>query len=204
VKYIILLIAILGLTLSYTLVSAQDSGSLPPCRFYGTVRIDDAFVPDGTVITAIVQGNVHTTTTPSIYGNSTYAIVLSPPEGTIYPDGASVTFIIGNYYAFETGTWETGLNISLSLTASTTLSPTITPVSTPTPIPTPTMTPPTPTPPIIPTSASTLTPTPAPPGTQINTGRLVGLIIFGIVAILLMAVLIFLVWRFFLRREKQP
>ncbi|MBM3157184.1 MAG: hypothetical protein FJ004_07840 [Chloroflexi bacterium] len=202
-RYIILLIAILCLALSPTLVSAQESGSLPPCRFYGAVRIDSAYVADGTVITAIVQGNTYTTTTPSIYGDSTYAIVIIPPEGTVYSDGASVTFIIGNYYAFETGIWETGLNIPLNLTASTTLSPTITP--SPTPLPAPTLTPvPTQTPSAEITSTPTIPPTPAPPVTQINKGRLTGVIIFGIIAILLLAILIYLVWRLFLRREKQP
>lgn len=199
-RSLILLLAILLLTLSPAIVSAQ--GSLPPCRFYGTVHLDGVPVPDGTVVTAIVQGDTHTTKTPAVYGDSTYAIVLIPPEGTIYTDGASVTFIIGNYYAFETGTWETGLNIPLNLTASTTFSPTVTPSPTPSPTPMPTIIPPpTPTPAITPTPVPT--PTPAPPKAQLSTGRVIGLVIFGIVNLLLIGVLVYLLWRFFLRGKKQ-
>lgn len=50
-------------------------GAQPPCRFYGTVQVDGYDVPDGTVITAIIEGVPYSTTTPeAAYGPSTYAL----------------------------------------------------------------------------------------------------------------------------------
>ena len=90
----------------------------PPCRFYGTVQVDSAGVPDGTVITGIVEGDEHTTTTPAVYGPSTYALIVTPPEGTSYED-AAVIFMIDDLVAEQTGIWVTGGNIMLNLSAVT-------------------------------------------------------------------------------------
>jgi hypothetical protein len=84
------------------------------------VRLNGVVVPDGTVIRAIVEGYVYTTTTPTTaYGTSTYAIIIPKPVGMSY-DGKSVTFLIGDYLAAESSTWEDGGNKLLNLTASST------------------------------------------------------------------------------------
>ena len=57
-------LAAIALLLLPTVASMQ--AVQPPCRFYGTVRVGGASVPDGTVITAIIEGDVHTTVTPAV------------------------------------------------------------------------------------------------------------------------------------------
>ena len=181
--------------LLYPIIALAQGPALPR-RFHGTVQLDNATVPDDTIITAIIEGDTYTTSTPSVYGNSTYAITIVPPGNVTYIDGTPVTFLIGSYQAKETGTWETGLNLVLNLTASSTV--TSTPSPTPSGTPTPTITPPPTTTPS-PTPSPTLTPTPAPK-TPLNIGRIIGLTIFGIFDILLIGALVYLVWRFFIRR----
>lgn len=194
------LILISAVTFLLYPIIALAQGPALPCRFHGTVQLDNATVPDDTIITAIIEGDTYTTLTPSIYGNSTYAITIVPPQGTIYSDGTPITFKISDHLTTETGTWETGLNLVLNLTASSTATPipppmtsetptfTITPMPTTTPSSTPG-----------PTLTPTLTPTPAPKA-PLNVGRIIGLTIFGILDILLIVALAYLVWRFFIRR----
>lgn len=93
-------------------------GTEPPCRFHGTVKLNGANVAGGTIIKAIIDGDEYTTTTPAVYGPSTYAIKIVPAVG--YAEGTAITFMIGAYTATQTGSWETGGNIELNLTASTT------------------------------------------------------------------------------------
>jgi len=95
-------------------------GANPPCRFHGTVKLNGANVADGTVITAIISGDEFTTTTPAVYGTSTYAIKIVPAQSASYSEGAIISFKIGNYTASQTGAWETGGNVELNLTASST------------------------------------------------------------------------------------
>jgi hypothetical protein len=90
----------------------------PPCRFHGTVRLNGAKVPDGTIITAIVEGDEYTTETPAVYGPSTYAIKIVPPSDAPYGQGATIQFRVGDYAATQTGAWATGGNIELDLSAS--------------------------------------------------------------------------------------
>ena len=191
---VLILISVVILLLYPIIASAQ--GPALPCRFHGTVQLDNATVPDDTIITAIIGADTYTTSTPSVYGNSTYAITIVPPGNVTYTDGTPVTFLIGDHYAMEMGTWETGLNLVLNLTASSTAAPTPSPM--PSETPTPTITPlPTTTP--SPTPGPMPTPTPAPRA-SLSVRQIVGLTIFGILGILLLGVLVYLIWRFFIRR----
>jgi len=87
-----------------------------PCKFYGTVQEDGANVDDGTIISAIIDGaEVATTTTPAAgYGASSYAIIITQPEGKSF-EGKTVTFKIGAGSAEQTGIWEKGGNVKLDL-----------------------------------------------------------------------------------------
>jgi len=193
IKVLILISAVI-LLLYPIIVLAQ--GPALPCRFHGTVQLDNATVPDDTIITAIIEGDTYTTSTPSVYGNSTYAITIVPPGNVTYMDGTPVTFLIGGYYAMETGTWETGLNLVLNLTASSIAPPTPSPI--PPETPTPTLTP---LPTATPSSTPGPTPTPTPaPKASLNVGRTIGLAVFGIFDILLIGALVYLIRRFFIRR----
>ena len=182
-------------------------GAQPPCRFYGAVQVDGYDVPDGTVITAIIEGVTYSTTTPeAAYGPSTYVLKIEPSAGAFYNYGTQIYFKIDDHVAKETATWESGNNTELNLTASTAPPPTPTP--SPTPIPTPTPEP-TPTPTVAPSPMPTIAPiptlAPTPQGTtSVNLGKVVGLVIFGVVDMILIGLLIYLLWRFFVRPEEQP
>ncbi|MFC1847719.1 hypothetical protein ACFLXV_00190 [Chloroflexota bacterium] len=104
----------------------------------------------------------------------------------------------------------------MDLTISpTTPKPSYTPVPTATPVPTPTPTAsPTPEPTLIPTPVITPGPTPvvtpiptAPPhpeeSSSVNMGKIIGVALFSMVDLILIGLLIYLVWRFFLRPEGQ-
>jgi hypothetical protein len=189
------LILISALILLVYPVIALAQGPALPCRFHGTVRLDNAAVPDNTIITAIIKGDIYTTSTPSVYGNSTYAITIVPPGNVTYMDGTPVTFMIGNYTAEETGTWETGLNLLLDLTASSIAT------STPTPTPSETLTP---TLTLVPTATPSSTPSPVPtptPGASLSGRQLIGVIIFGVLGVLLLGTLGYLVWRYFVKKK---
>jgi len=98
-----------------------------PCRFHGTVQVDGADVPDGTVITTTVQGDTYTstysTTTPADFGSSTYALEIWD-FSTCHAEGAPIAFMIGDRAADQTATWIAGGDIELNLSASTTAIPT--------------------------------------------------------------------------------
>ena len=113
--FLVILLASMHLLLSGIALSEGT----PSCSFAGSVEFNGADVADGTVITAIVQGDEYTTTTPTGYGASTYTIVIQMLSGKHYPEGAEVAFEINGYAAAQTGTWQPGQNIRLDLTAST-------------------------------------------------------------------------------------
>lgn len=108
------------------IASAEDQ---PVCRFSGIATLDGANVPDGTIITAIVEDDEYTTTTPTGYGPSTYSIAIYPPDGKSYSDGTTVSFKIDGHAADQTATLQNGQNIRRDLTASTGSTSTPTPPS---------------------------------------------------------------------------
>ncbi len=112
---VVVLLAVVALLLLPALALA-DTPPEPPCRFYGTVIVDGAAVADGTVITAMIGGDQLTTATPAEgYSTSTYAIKIG--VDTEYTEGATVTFMIGDRAAAQTGTWTKGANVEVNLTA---------------------------------------------------------------------------------------
>ena len=103
-------------TLVPTATPTQPSMTQPPCKFHGLVQIDGVNAPDGTKIEAAIEGNTYATTTPSPYGNSTYALVVSAPSGSTYTSGTAITFTVDGTPVNETGAvWEQGGNIELNL-----------------------------------------------------------------------------------------
>ncbi|MCJ7558018.1 MAG: hypothetical protein MUP90_14030 [Gammaproteobacteria bacterium] len=112
---VVVLLAVVALLL-FPALALADTPPEPPCRFYGTVIVDGAGVADGTVITAMIGGDQLTTATPAEgYSSSTYAIKIG--VDTEYTEGATVTFMIGDRAAAQTGTWAKGGNIEVNLTA---------------------------------------------------------------------------------------
>lgn len=98
--------------------TSTAAGQLP-CRFYGKVALDGADVPDGTQVSAIIEGNTYNTTTPSEYGASTYVLMVTAPAGVFYSEGTTITFVIDGYVADQPGAWVTGGNLPLDLDTST-------------------------------------------------------------------------------------
>ncbi|NQT73487.1 MAG: hypothetical protein HQ553_12095 [Chloroflexi bacterium] len=85
----------------------EPEAELQMCGFNGYVAIDDASVPDGTVISAWIDGELvgSAATTGSAY------------EMTVSGEytGKVVTFNIGSYKATQTSIWESGADIVVGL-----------------------------------------------------------------------------------------
>jgi len=93
------------------------TNQMPPCRFQGTVQLNGSNVPDGTVITVTVAGDIYSTTTIA----SKYSIDIYQLEDMSY-NGQIATFKIGSYTAAQTATWQYGLvKVNLSTTKPTTM-----------------------------------------------------------------------------------
>lgn len=147
-----------------------------PSSFYGNVKVNSANVPDGTLVQALIGGQVYAEGYTQTYqGNSVYALdVRGDDSGTATVDGGregdTIQFKIGGLLADQTAVWHTATNVNLNLTTSTS-APIVTPQATPTPVPTqtaiviepsstPVTIPPT-TPPTIPAAVGQVSATPA-------------------------------------------
>ena len=95
-----------------------DNVSGPPCRFHGTVTLNGAAAPSGTVITAIIEGYGYTTTVQTTVGSSTYSITIPKAQGVTY-EAKAVTFRVGTAAAIQTSAWTMGGNVLVNLIAST-------------------------------------------------------------------------------------
>lgn len=154
----------------------------PPLPFspYGTVKVNNANVADGTVVSAWCGGvSYRQTNTVTSSGASWYFNLDIPgddPETPGIKEGCTsnetVSFQVGNLIASQTAPWVSGSAPRLDLTAPGGNSPTPTNTPTPTGSPTVTRTPTvTPTPTHTPTRTPTATSTPT---TQPGTGQISG------------------------------
>jgi hypothetical protein len=89
----------------------------PPCRFHGTVLLNGAAAPAGTVVTAIVDGYGYTATVLISGSTSTYVILIPVAQGISYT-GKAVTFMVGNAMAIQVSAWTLGGNVLVDLTAT--------------------------------------------------------------------------------------
>jgi hypothetical protein len=189
-------------------VPAEAAAQEVPCRFYGTVQVDGAYVPDGTVIIVHIEGAGQWTTESFTYeGASVYRLDI-PPDDPATPqkdggvDGDSVNFRIrfaaSDLPATPASTWQEAAALEVNLEATSTGTPTPAPSPTPTPeltptpvIPTPTITPsPTPTPELTPTPM--LPPAPGEGSSGLAPGAWAGI---GIGVVLVLAFAIWMVIR---------
>ena len=112
-----------------------------PSSFYGTVRVNNANVPDGTIIQGLIGGQVYAEGFTQTYqGGSVYALdVRGDNTDTPTQDGGregdTIQFKIGGVLTDQTGVWHAGTNVNLNLTASSS-APIIAPQTTPLPVPT--------------------------------------------------------------------
>jgi hypothetical protein len=141
-KILSAVIVLFALFIHTTAVQAVPS---LPSSFYGTVKFNDANVPDGTLVEALINDQVIARGYTQTYqGESVYSLdVRGDDTDTTVQDGGKqgdlIYFTIGGLKADQTGTWSGGTNVSLNLTlvsSSSLNSPQLTPtaISTQTPI----------------------------------------------------------------------
>jgi len=97
-----------------------------PSSFYGTVKVDGANVPDGTTVSAWINGQVYAEGNTQTYEGESFYAMNVPGDDPTTPDiieggveGDSVVFYIGDLEADQTGTWHSGTNQRLDLVAAT-------------------------------------------------------------------------------------
>jgi len=112
-----------------------------PSSFYGEVRVNDVYVPDGTVVRAVIDGQVCAEGYTQTYQGASVFTLDIPGDDTATTtldggrDGDKVQFEIGGVLADQTGVWHSGTSIRLDLTASA-AGILDTPQATPSPVPT--------------------------------------------------------------------
>ncbi|MBA7681366.1 hypothetical protein ES703_89704 [subsurface metagenome] len=121
-----------SVSLTISMEGYEPGGSTePPCRFYGTVQVDGAYVPDGTPITATVDGAGTWTTVNFTYTGSPAESVyvldvpgddpLTPEkDGGVEGDAVTFTIIHGSTdLAAGSGIWHKGIPQEVNLHATT-------------------------------------------------------------------------------------
>ena len=103
-----------------------DALAIPamPASYYGVVRVNNANLPDGTLVEALINGVVYASTQTMTYeGNSVYSLdipgddpITSKVDGGV--DGDAVQFRIGGILADQTAVWRSSTNVELNLTAT--------------------------------------------------------------------------------------
>jgi hypothetical protein len=109
----------LGLLLLLFLPAVALADGPSSCTYLGSVKLDNAEVADGALITAVIAGDEYHTHTSSEYGYSTYSLTISAIDGTNYPDGTKVTFQINGHPTGQTAVYKAGAKVRLDLAAST-------------------------------------------------------------------------------------
>lgn len=120
---------LIPLTLAVVLLLLTFSPALAvpplPSSFYGTVKMDGVNVPDGTTVTAWINGVQYaSTTTTTIGSDSVYAMDVPGDDPATVPieggtAGATIVFHIGALTAAETGTWAEGTNVQRNISWTT-------------------------------------------------------------------------------------
>jgi hypothetical protein len=126
-----------------SLLAARPVLAFPslPSSFYGTVKINGADVPDGTLVQALINGKViNEIQTQTYQGDSFYSLDVPGDDPDTLDveggqDGDTIEFMIGGIVVDQAGTWKSGTIVALNISASSaaTLIP---PLATFTPIPT--------------------------------------------------------------------
>jgi PKD repeat protein len=113
------------ISIAVTLLGAGSAPPILPSSFYGTVMVNSTYVPDGTAISAWIDGIQYAgTSTFTFEGKSVYTIEIpadNPSTGGKDggEEGDIIDFKIGSEDADLSGTWHTGTNVELNLAAST-------------------------------------------------------------------------------------
>jgi hypothetical protein len=174
------LIAIIGMLIPWFFSINSPVHAIPPMpsSMYGTVKLNNANVPDGTLVEGFINNLVFAQSYTQTYnGNSVYTLDIPGDDAATAvidggKEGEEISFRIGGVMANEKGVWHSATNVELNLTA-TAETPIDTPIPKRTAVPTqtaivvyPTYTK---TPTVIPSKTMTVTINPSTaPSTQIT------------------------------------
>lgn len=120
-RVVAVLMALLSLSSIFAGVATVFAQALPPNRFYGTVTINGALQPEGTVVEAYVGTTLCGAGTIANHNGSDVYLVDVLGSGAkqgCASDGDTVTFRVAGLNAKETGTYQTGVPTRLDLTAT--------------------------------------------------------------------------------------
>ena len=123
VKRIISMVLVVNLL---GLLVTNRSWAIPPLpsSFYGTVKVNSQKVPDGTIVRALIGGQIFAETLTQTYqGESVYALDIPGDDlATTQKDGGreneTIQFEVGGAQAGQAGKWKSGTNVNLNLTAA--------------------------------------------------------------------------------------
>lgn len=121
----------------------SSAGAVPPfpSSFYGSLKLNNANVADGTLVQAVINGSVVAFTKSLTYqGDSVYALDIpgdDPATSAIEggKEGDPIQFKIGGIPAAQSGVWHSAVNVKLDLAAASSNTP-LPPQPTSTPLPT--------------------------------------------------------------------
>ena len=97
-----------------------------PSSFYGTVQVNGQDTPDGTLVRALIDGQMFASgATQTFEGKSVYFLDIPGDDtGTDLKDGGldqeTIQFEVGGALADQEGTWISGTNVALNLTVTMT------------------------------------------------------------------------------------
>ncbi len=105
--------------------ATRSSGPPPmPASFYGTVTVDEADAPEGTQVSAWIDGVMYAETHTFLFeGKAVYALDV-PADDSATPEveggrpGDTIVFYVSELQADQTGPWQGGTNTELNLSAS--------------------------------------------------------------------------------------
>ncbi len=112
-----------------------------PSSFWGSVELNGVDLPDGTLVEALIDGQVFAYGQTQTYqGYSVYTLDIPGDDASTAAveggqEGDVILFRVGGIPANEKATWHSGTNVSLDLAAASSATP-LTPQPTRTPLPT--------------------------------------------------------------------
>ena len=112
-------LAVIALLLAIPAVVLAQAQPPLPSVFGGTVTWDGAPAPDGTAVSAWIDGEQVALTTAADGG---YALMISQPPGGAFA-GKEIVFMVAESEAPERGTWEPDGGDEINLTAAPVLAP---------------------------------------------------------------------------------
>ncbi|MBI5965682.1 MAG: tandem-95 repeat protein [Chloroflexi bacterium] len=117
---------LLAIALMFANISTVLAAPPLPSSFWGTVRLDGASVPAGTVVSARINGVQYASAVVTINLGTAYYSLKVPGDDPETPGiieggvaGNTVVFYIGSYMSDQTAPWQSGPNVRVDLTATT-------------------------------------------------------------------------------------